>query len=98
MLSLAGTVITFNISEEKGIELLKKLRVPPRILDELSDLPQGTAIVRIDWRKRDFENATTPFIVNVETAVEKPVSLIAYEMPSGEEVFRRVETAITRRT
>jgi len=99
ILPLVGTVILLRIRDAEAVKKLKEtLKIPDRITEMIPNLPTGKAVVSIAWRRTDFQNSNTPFIVNVETAVKPAVTCIFYKQVGVEEVFRALRTQMSRTT
>jgi DNA helicase HerA-like ATPase len=89
ILPLVGTVMVLQIRDDEAVrKLAKTLKLPDRITAEIPSLPQGRAVVSIAWIKTNYENANTPFMVDIETAMERRVPVIFYKTVSLEETLK----------
>lgn len=97
ILPLVGTVILLRIRDADAVKRLKEtLKIPDRISEMIPNLPTGRAVVSIAWKRTDFQNSNSPFIVDVETAVEPATPMIFYKRVEPEEVFRALKTQMSR--
>jgi len=93
ILPLVGTVILLRIRDAEAVKKLKEtLKIPDRIADMIPNLQTGKAVVSIAWRRTDFQNSNSPFVVNIETAVQPTVTLVFYKQTGAEEMFRALRT------
>ena len=53
-------------------------------------IPVGRVVVAPAWKKEDFQGSSTPFMIDLELAVEPEAVGVFYEL-EGEEVFRALK-------
>lgn len=91
ILPLVGTVMIVKIRDYEAIKKLSRtLGIPKRIAEKMITIPVGRVVVAPAWKKEDFQGSSTPFMIDLELAVEPEAVGVFYEL-EGEEVFRALK-------